>query len=168
MAFQKAPRKLPLSKCCRPLCTALLMAQVTLSHAHKHTWTQTYSSCQFDCTAALYLVKITAVTFQWMILNFSIEIPGYYFFHHCTRNIFCYSLIIFSHWFICLSAYLIFSEHGDFLALDLGGTNFRVLLVKIRSGKRRTVEMHNKIYSIPLEVMTGTGEEVRWISYLTR
>ncbi|GLD58309.1 hexokinase-1 [Lates japonicus] len=50
-------------------------------------------------------------------------------------------------------------EHGDFLALDLGGTNFRVLLVKIRSGKRRTVEMHNKIYDIPLEVMQGTGEE---------
>uniref|UniRef100_A0A8C9ZKS0 hexokinase n=1 Tax=Sander lucioperca TaxID=283035 RepID=A0A8C9ZKS0_SANLU len=52
------------------------------------------------------------------------------------------------------------SEHGDFLALDLGGTNFRVLLVKIRSGKRRTVEMHNKIYAIPLEVMQGTGEEL--------
>ncbi|KAK5873838.1 hypothetical protein PBY51_018841 [Eleginops maclovinus] len=52
------------------------------------------------------------------------------------------------------------SEHGDFLALDLGGTNFRVLLVKIRSGKRRTVEMHNKIYAIPQEVMQGTGEEL--------
>uniref|UniRef100_A0A8C7IIF0 hexokinase n=1 Tax=Oncorhynchus kisutch TaxID=8019 RepID=A0A8C7IIF0_ONCKI len=52
------------------------------------------------------------------------------------------------------------SENGDFLALDLGGTNFRVLLVKIRSGKRRTVEMHNKIYAIPMEVMQGTGEEV--------
>uniref|UniRef100_A0A665UB32 Hexokinase-2 n=1 Tax=Echeneis naucrates TaxID=173247 RepID=A0A665UB32_ECHNA len=55
------------------------------------------------------------------------------------------------------------TENGDFLALDLGGTNFRVLLVKIRSGKRRTVEMHNKIYAIPLEVMQGTGEEVRTI-----
>lgn len=54
----------------------------------------------------------------------------------------------------------LFSENGDFLALDLGGTNFRVLLVKIRSGKRRTVEMHNKIYAIPIEVMQGTGEEV--------
>lgn len=54
------------------------------------------------------------------------------------------------------------TENGDFLALDLGGTNFRVLLVKIRSGKKRTVEMHNKIYSIPVEVMQGTGEEVRW------
>ncbi|CAO2608220.1 Hk1 [Lemmus lemmus] len=52
------------------------------------------------------------------------------------------------------------SEHGDFLALDLGGTNFRVLLVKIRSGKKRTVEMHNKIYSIPVEIMQGTGEEL--------
>lgn len=55
-------------------------------------------------------------------------------------------------------------ENGDFLALDLGGTNFRVLLVKIRSGKRRSVEMHNKIYAIPLEVMQGTGEEVRSVS----
>ncbi|XP_019394066.1 PREDICTED: hexokinase-1 isoform X2 [Crocodylus porosus] len=52
------------------------------------------------------------------------------------------------------------TENGDFLALDLGGTNFRVLLVKIRSGKRRTVEMHNKIYAIPVEVMLGTGEEL--------
>uniref|UniRef100_A0A672N931 Hexokinase-2 n=1 Tax=Sinocyclocheilus grahami TaxID=75366 RepID=A0A672N931_SINGR len=52
------------------------------------------------------------------------------------------------------------TENGDFLALDLGGTNFRVLLVKIRSGKRRTVEMHNKIYAIPIEVMQGTGDEV--------
>lgn len=55
---------------------------------------------------------------------------------------------------------LTFLENGDFLALDLGGTNFRVLLVKIRSGKRRTVEMHNKIYAIPTDVMQGTGDEV--------
>ncbi|KAF3852756.1 hypothetical protein F7725_006111 [Dissostichus mawsoni] len=52
------------------------------------------------------------------------------------------------------------TENGDFLALDLGGTNFRVLLVKIRSGKKRSVEMHNKIYAIPIEVMQGTGEEL--------
>uniref|UniRef100_A0A8C9FTT7 Hexokinase-2 n=1 Tax=Pavo cristatus TaxID=9049 RepID=A0A8C9FTT7_PAVCR len=52
------------------------------------------------------------------------------------------------------------TEKGDFLALDLGGTNFRVLLVRVRNGKRRSVEMHNKIYSIPLEVMQGTGEEL--------
>ncbi|XP_072122736.1 hexokinase-2-like isoform X1 [Mobula birostris] len=52
------------------------------------------------------------------------------------------------------------TENGDFLALDLGGTNFRVLLVKVRSGKRRNVEMHNKIYTIPLDAMEGTGEEL--------
>ncbi|KAG7278302.1 hypothetical protein CRUP_029907 [Coryphaenoides rupestris] len=52
------------------------------------------------------------------------------------------------------------TEHGDFLALDLGGTNFRVLLVRVRSGKRRKVEMHNKIYSIPQDTMQGTGEEL--------
>ncbi|XP_029916093.1 hexokinase-2 isoform X1 [Myripristis murdjan] len=52
------------------------------------------------------------------------------------------------------------TEHGDFLALDLGGTNFRVLLVRVRSGKRRSVEMHNKIYGIPQETMQGTGEEL--------
>lgn len=45
--------------------------------------------------------------------------------------------------------------------MDLGGTNFRVLLVRVRNGKRRGVEMHNKIYSIPQEVMHGTGDEVR-------
>ncbi|XP_044273341.1 hexokinase-2 isoform X2 [Varanus komodoensis] len=52
------------------------------------------------------------------------------------------------------------TEKGDFLALDLGGTNFRVLLVRIRSGLRRSVEMHNKIYSIPQEIMQGTGDEL--------
>lgn len=49
------------------------------------------------------------------------------------------------------------TEKGKFLALDLGGTNFRVLLVKIR---RRSVRMYNKIFAIPLEIMQGTGEEL--------
>lgn len=52
------------------------------------------------------------------------------------------------------------SEKGEFLALDLGGTNFRVLLVRVRNGMRRSVEMHNKIYSIPQDIMQGTGDEV--------
>uniref|UniRef100_A0A4W3HXL2 Hexokinase-2 n=1 Tax=Callorhinchus milii TaxID=7868 RepID=A0A4W3HXL2_CALMI len=47
------------------------------------------------------------------------------------------------------------TEKGDFLALDLGGTNFRVLLVKVRNGMRRGVEMQNKIYAIPTEAMEG-------------
>ena len=61
---------------------------------------------------------------------------------------------------------LVITENGDFLALDLGGTNFRVLLVKIRSGKKRSVEKHNKIYAIPIEVMQGTGEEVMRTSHV--
>ncbi|XP_067092228.1 hexokinase HKDC1 [Osmerus mordax] len=52
------------------------------------------------------------------------------------------------------------TERGKFLALDLGGTNFRVLVVKIRSGIRRSVRMYNKIYAIPQEIMQGTGEEL--------
>ncbi|KAI4821223.1 hypothetical protein KUCAC02_029165, partial [Chaenocephalus aceratus] len=52
------------------------------------------------------------------------------------------------------------TEHGDFLALDLGGSSFRVLLVRVRSGKGHNVDMNHKIYSIPQETMQGTGEEL--------
>uniref|UniRef100_UPI0037E87477 hexokinase-2 n=1 Tax=Semicossyphus pulcher TaxID=241346 RepID=UPI0037E87477 len=52
------------------------------------------------------------------------------------------------------------TEHGDFLALDLGGSSFRVLLVQVRSGKKHTVDMQQKIYSIPQETMQSTGEEL--------
>ncbi|XP_036402271.1 hexokinase HKDC1 isoform X3 [Megalops cyprinoides] len=52
------------------------------------------------------------------------------------------------------------TETGKYLALDLGGTNFRVLVVKIRTGLRKSVRMYNKIYAIPLEIMQGTGEEL--------
>ncbi|XP_031705024.1 hexokinase-2 isoform X1 [Anarrhichthys ocellatus] len=52
------------------------------------------------------------------------------------------------------------TEHGDFLALDLGGSSFRVLLVRVKSGKRHNVDMHQKIYSIPQETMQGTGDEL--------
>ncbi|XP_006835906.1 PREDICTED: putative hexokinase HKDC1 [Chrysochloris asiatica] len=51
------------------------------------------------------------------------------------------------------------TENGKFLALDLGGTNFRVLLVKIKRG-RKSVQMYSKIFAIPLEIMQGTGEEL--------
>uniref|UniRef100_H2M357 hexokinase n=1 Tax=Oryzias latipes TaxID=8090 RepID=H2M357_ORYLA len=48
-------------------------------------------------------------------------------------------------------------EHGKFLALDLGGTNFRALLVRFKKQKSR---IYHKIYTIPLEIMQGTGEEL--------
>uniref|UniRef100_A0A915BVI4 Phosphotransferase n=2 Tax=Parascaris univalens TaxID=6257 RepID=A0A915BVI4_PARUN len=46
------------------------------------------------------------------------------------------------------------TEKGDFLALDLGGTNFRVLLIKL-NGKE--AEMSGKMYRVPESVMKGTG-----------
>lgn len=50
------------------------------------------------------------------------------------------------------------SEEGDFLALDLGGTNFRVLLINL---KGQEVKMESKIYLIPQHIMLGTGVQVR-------
>ncbi|VDK66949.1 unnamed protein product [Cylicostephanus goldi] len=47
------------------------------------------------------------------------------------------------------------TEIGDYLALDLGGTNFRVLLIRLRG---RDAEIAGKIYEIPLEIQRGTGE----------
>ncbi|KAK6731415.1 hypothetical protein RB195_007717 [Necator americanus] len=46
-------------------------------------------------------------------------------------------------------------EVGDFLALDLGGTNFRVLLIRL---KGREAEMIGKIFRVPENVMRGSGE----------
>ncbi|KAL3997999.1 Hexokinase family protein [Acanthocheilonema viteae] len=46
------------------------------------------------------------------------------------------------------------TERGDFLALDLGGTNFRVLLIKL---KGNVAEMTGKVYRIPEEIMRGVG-----------
>ncbi|NXG53751.1 HXK3 protein, partial [Psilopogon haemacephalus] len=47
------------------------------------------------------------------------------------------------------------TERGEFLALDLGGTNFRVLVVRVAEDG---IHMANKIYIIPTAVMQGTGE----------
>ena len=50
------------------------------------------------------------------------------------------------------------TETGNFLALDLGGTNFRVLLISIKDGKSNMI---SKIYRIPHEIMLGSGDAVR-------
>lgn len=47
-------------------------------------------------------------------------------------------------------------EHGRFLALDLGGTNFRVLLIQL--GSKCT--MDSRIYAVPQPIMVGHGEGV--------
>ncbi len=46
------------------------------------------------------------------------------------------------------------TEQGDILALDLGGTNFRVLLVNLDSGE---IKMKSKVFVIPQSIMTGSG-----------
>jgi len=50
------------------------------------------------------------------------------------------------------------AERGKFLALDLGGTNFRVLIIHL--GEHH-FDMQSKIYAIPQSIMLGTGEQVR-------
>ncbi|XP_027498963.1 hexokinase-3 isoform X3 [Corapipo altera] len=47
------------------------------------------------------------------------------------------------------------AELGEFLALDLGGTNFRVLVVHVTE---EGIRMASEIYVIPTAIMQGTGE----------
>lgn len=52
----------------------------------------------------------------------------------------------------------LFLERGKFLALDLGGTNFRVLIINLKG--ENDVEMESKIYAVPQDIMTGPGEQL--------
>uniref|UniRef100_A0A2K6UJW9 Hexokinase-2 n=1 Tax=Saimiri boliviensis boliviensis TaxID=39432 RepID=A0A2K6UJW9_SAIBB len=52
------------------------------------------------------------------------------------------------------------TEHGEFLALDLGGTNFRVLWVKVTDNGLQKEEMENQICAIPEGVMRGRGTQL--------
>lgn len=49
------------------------------------------------------------------------------------------------------------SEEGDFLALDLGGTNFRVLLCKMRAGQCESVSRN---YNVPEAKLHGPAAHV--------
>ena len=44
-------------------------------------------------------------------------------------------------------------EQGKFLSLDLGGTNFRVIVMELTPDQEFL--MDNKIYAIPQDIMTG-------------
>lgn len=50
------------------------------------------------------------------------------------------------------------SERGKFLALDLGGTNFRVLIIHLKG--EHEFEMQSKIYAVPQNIMLGSGEQL--------
>lgn len=49
-------------------------------------------------------------------------------------------------------------ERGKFLALDLGGTNFRVLIIHLKG--EHEFEMQSKIYAIPQNIMLGSGVQL--------
>lgn len=50
------------------------------------------------------------------------------------------------------------TEIGQVLALDLGGTNFRVLLIDLRGNSK--IELTSKIFVIPQSIMIGDGKNV--------
>lgn len=50
------------------------------------------------------------------------------------------------------------SEKGLFYALDLGGTNFRVLRVQLGGKDNRVIDTEFEQVSIPQELMFGTSE----------
>lgn len=50
------------------------------------------------------------------------------------------------------------NERGKFLALDLGGTNFRVLLIHLKEAN--VFHMQSRIYAIPQHIMLGPGKQL--------
>ncbi|GMH18050.1 hypothetical protein Nepgr_019891 [Nepenthes gracilis] len=51
-------------------------------------------------------------------------------------------------------------ERGLFYALDLGGTNFRVMRVKLGGKEQRVVKQESAEVSIPPELMVGTSDQL--------
>lgn len=52
------------------------------------------------------------------------------------------------------------TEKGDFIALDLGGSNFRILHVRVSHEKKQTVQMESEVYDTPEDIMHGSGARV--------
>lgn len=52
------------------------------------------------------------------------------------------------------------TEKGDFIALDLGGSNFRILRVKVTSDKKQPVQMESQVYETPDDIIHGSGTQV--------
>ena len=59
--------------------------------------------------------------------------------------------------FVCLVCSI---EKGDFIALDLGGSNFRILRVKVSHEKKQTVLMESEVYDTPEHIIHGSGTQV--------
>ncbi|XP_063784002.1 hexokinase-3 isoform X2 [Pseudophryne corroboree] len=52
------------------------------------------------------------------------------------------------------------TERGEFLALDLGGTNFRVLYTRVGIKNEGGIQMVSKTFTLSTQVIQGTGEEL--------
>jgi len=52
------------------------------------------------------------------------------------------------------------AESGRYVALDLGGTNFRVLLVQLKGRRDESPDVVSKVFLIPLKIMLGTAQMV--------
>uniref|UniRef100_A0A674MGH0 Phosphotransferase n=1 Tax=Takifugu rubripes TaxID=31033 RepID=A0A674MGH0_TAKRU len=52
------------------------------------------------------------------------------------------------------------TEKGDFLALDLGGTHFRVLHVRVVEEEQKVLKMDSQICTIPTDMMLGPGQQL--------
>lgn len=44
--------------------------------------------------------------------------------------------------------------------MDLGGSNFRILRVKVSHEKKQTVQMESQIYDTPEDIIHGAGTKV--------
>uniref|UniRef100_A0A8C2KRG9 hexokinase n=1 Tax=Cyprinus carpio TaxID=7962 RepID=A0A8C2KRG9_CYPCA len=60
------------------------------------------------------------------------------------------------------------SEKGDFIALDLGGSNFRILRVKVSHEKKQTVQMESQIYETPEDIIHGSGSRAVLLTWTKR
>lgn len=60
---------------------------------------------------------------------------------------------------------LILTEKGDFIALDLGGSNFRILRVKVTQDKKQPVQMESQVYDTPDDIIHGSGSRVTPTSF---
>uniref|UniRef100_A0A8C5L7X5 Phosphotransferase n=1 Tax=Jaculus jaculus TaxID=51337 RepID=A0A8C5L7X5_JACJA len=52
------------------------------------------------------------------------------------------------------------SEKGDFIALDLGGSSFRILRVQVNHEKRQNVHMESEAYETPENIVHGSGSQL--------
>lgn len=128
--------------------TRFLVLQVSFSFP---TWQSVRSRRSLDCCFLQYCWIFTS---QTVVVNWcSVNEPELYwrFFHSSPLPLLVSP---------CIPTLSIATEKGDFIALDLGGSNFRILRVKVSHEKKQTVQMESEIYDTPEDIINGTGVRV--------